>query len=337
MLGVVTVQAITGRTRIRQDAAIGLVLSVYFGIGVVLLQAIPLVTTTPAGGLNSFIYGQAAAMQRSEVLLIGVIAGFVLVVTLAMLRPFGLVCFNDAFAQSLGWPIRWIDLGIMALIVLVTIAGLQAVGLIMIVALLIIPPAAARFWTDRLHRMLLIAAFVGGLSGYAGAAVSAALPNKPAGAVTVLVAGALFLLSMCVAPRRGVVAEGSRRLRLRLRIAGDHVLEVLHDRERPLAARDLARRRGLTVWHARIVLEFLRLRGLVSLQRAAWGLTAEGERQGARVARNHRLWTEYLVHRADVAPSHVDWSVDQVEHVLSDEVVAELERAISRRANGATA
>ncbi|HZW10351.1 MAG TPA: iron chelate uptake ABC transporter family permease subunit [Phycisphaerales bacterium] len=335
VLGVLAVQLIVGRTRVREDAAIGIVLSVFFGAGVVLLSAIPRLTPTPSGGLNSFIYGQAAALQRGEVVLIGAIGAGVLGATALLLKPLALVSFNDAFAQSLGWPVRWIDLALMALVVLVTIAGLQSVGLIMIVALLIIPPAAARFWTDRLWRMLLASAVIGGLSGYAGATLSAAAPNKPAGAVIVLTAGALFGASMLLAPRRGVAAEGLRRLALHLRVAGDHMLEALHDaapdhpRGLPLAA--LARARGLSALHARPVLAVLRARALVSRSGGLFVLTARGRAEGARVSRNHRLWAEYLVTHAEVARTHVDWSADQVEHVLSEELVAALEQSIHSR------
>jgi len=335
VLGVLCIHAIVSRTRLREDAAIALVLSVFFGAGIILLSAIPRLTTTPSGGLNSFVYGQAAALQRSEVLLIAGIGAAALASGIVMLKPFALVAFNDTFAQSLGWPVRRIDLTLMALIVLVTIAGLQTVGLIMVVSLLIIPPAAARFWTDRLWRLLVVSALVGGLSGYCGAAVSAAVPNKPTGAVIVLVAGAIFVVSMLCAPRRGVVAEALRRARLHLRIAGDHLLETLHDAAPqhpeglPIGA--LARRRGLAAPHARALLMLLRARRLVRPAPGGYALTSAGRREGARIARNHRLWAAYLIHHADVAPTHVDWSVDQVEHVLSEETVAALERAMGLR------
>lgn len=327
-LGALCVHLIGSHTRLREDAATALVLSVFFGAGVVLLSMVPRITTTPAGGLNSFIYGQAAAVQRAEVVMIACIASGALAVTLLLLKPLTLLSFNDEFAESLGWPVRALDLGLLGLIVLVTIAGLQSVGLIMVVALLIIPAAAARFWTDRLWRMLAASVLIGALSGYAGAAVSAALPNRPAGAVIVLAAGVLFAISMLLAPRRGVLAEAARRLRVHLRIAGEHALEMLHERGGPVSGAALASDRGLSRLHAAIVLGSLRAGGLVRRSDGRYALTPAGAREGARIARNHRIWAAYLVRHADIAPSHVDWSVDRVEHVLGEDVVAEIEREL---------
>ncbi len=336
VLGVFGVHLIVTRTRLRQDAAIGIILSVFFGVGVVLLSAIPLLTTTPAGGLNSFIYGQAAALQRAEVWTIGAIGAATTLTAFALRKPLALLCFNDSFAQSIGWPTRRLDLALMGLIVLVTIAGLQSVGLIMVVALLIIPPAAARFWTDRLGVMLIIGMLLGGLTGYCGAAISALVPNTPAGAVIVLTGGVFFLFSMLFAPRRGVLAETFRRIRLHLRIASDHMLESLHDHPEGLTLNALAHDRGLGLLHTRAVLALLRAFGLVKLAPTGISPTPTGFQHGARIARNHRLWAEYLITHADLAPTHVDWSVDQVEHVLGEELVAQLERSMHQR-NGSPA
>lgn len=337
VLGVFGVHLIVTRTRLRQDAAIGIVLSVFFGVGVVFLSAVPLLTTTPAGGLNSFIYGQAAALQRAEVWTIGAIGAATTLTAFALHKPLALLCFNDSFAQSIGWPTRKLDLALMGLIVLVTIAGLQSVGLIMVVALLIIPPAAARFWTDRLGVMLIIGMLLGGLTGYCGAAISAFVPNTPAGAVIVLTGGVFFLFSMLFAPRRGVFAETFRRVRLHLRIASDHMLESLHEHHEAhphsqgLTLHTLAHDRGLGLLHTRAVLALLRAFGLVSLASTGITPTPTGLQHGARIARNHRLWAEYLITHADLAPTHVNWSVDQVEHVLGEDLVAELERSMHQR------
>jgi manganese/zinc/iron transport system permease protein len=119
----------------------------------------------------------------------------------------------------------------MALVVAVTVVGLRAVGLILVVALLVIPAAAARFWTERLWVMTLLAGVLGAVSGYLGAAASALLPRFPAGAVIVLVAGAFFLVSLLLAPARGVVAAGLRHARLRLRVASQHLLRAVYEAE----------------------------------------------------------------------------------------------------------
>ncbi len=324
ILGVVCIHELLRSTRLREDAAIGIVLSVFFGIGVVLLSYVQKSTAGSGAGLNHYIYGQTASMTQRDALTMGVIGAVAAIIALLLLKELMLVCFNEGFARAMGLPVWLIDTILLALIVVITVTGLQAVGLILIVAMLIIPPAAARFWTNRLWRLVLISALIGALSGYSGAAISALMPGKPAGAVIVLVAGALFTLSMLLAPKRGVLADLARRARLRVIIARDHVLETLYEREQGIDPERPMR-------SPTMLMALLRVRGWVSGSGGAVSLTESGREQGARVHRNHQLWEQYLISYADIAPTHVDWSVDQVEHVLSDELIRNLEHALARR------
>jgi manganese/zinc/iron transport system permease protein len=338
--GVGTIQLLLRHTRLHEDAAIGIVLSVYFGAGVVVLSYIQKHAHGTAAGLDKFIYGQTAAMSVADAVLMAAIAVVAVIAAALFLKELTIVCFNDAFAEVDGWPVTLIDLLMMALVVLVTVAGLQAVGLILVVAMLIVPPVAARFWTDRLRPLVILAGAIGAASGYLGSVLSALLPRKPAGSVIVLAAGAVFAASMVVAPARGVLATAYRRMRMRLRIAGEHVLEAGFDRGRATGGAAvlereeidrLARLRGWSPTFRGMLLFLLGRRGLVHVEAGTVALTPEGLLRGARVHRNHRLWEQYLVSYADVAPSHVDWSVDQVEHVLDEALVGELEQALARR------
>jgi manganese/zinc/iron transport system permease protein len=340
IIGVVCIQALLRFTRLHEDAAIGIVLSVFFGAGVVLLSYIQKNAATGAAGLNKFIYGQTAAMSVTDAVLMGGIAVAAALATLLFLKEFSLICFDDEFARVDGWPVSLVDLVMMGLVVVVTVAGLQAVGLILVVAMLIIPPVAARFWTERLWLLVVLAGMTGALSGYLGSVVSALLPRKPAGAVIVLTSGVVFAVSMLIAPKRGVMAALLRRLGLRLRIARDHVLELAYEKSQQTGepARltraeidALARRRAWRVWLRPLVLQSLRRRDQARIEAGEVALTERGFARGAQVSRNHRLWEQYLISYADIAPSHVDWSVDQVEHVLSERLVTELEAALRQR------
>lgn len=340
VVGVLCIQALLRISRLHEDAAIGIVLSVFFGIGVVVLSYIQANAASGAAGLNTFIYGQTAAIRVSDAMLMGAIALTAILTTIIFRKEFALVCFNDTFARVVGWPVAAIDLIMMALVVVVTVAGLQAVGLILVVAMLIIPPVAARFWTERLWLLVILAGLIGAASGYFGSVVSALFPRKPAGAVIVLTAGAIFAISMIIAPARGVIAAAIRHLRLRLRIAGDDLLETAYEQHpNPAtpatlsngALTQLARVRGWNVWFRMLVIVALRRRRHITRNRDGVTLSRSGFDRGIRVNRNHKLWEQYLVSYADIAPTHVDWSVDQVEHVLSDELIAELEDALAAR------
>ncbi len=333
VIGVLIVQFLAHRTRLPEDAAMGAVLSVFFGLGFVILSYIQTLRTGAEGGITKFIYGQTAAMSAEDAWLIGAIAlGSALAVGL-LFKEFRLVCFDPDFAEAQGWPVARIDLLMMTLVIIVTVVGLQAVGLILIIALVVIPAAAARFWTDRLIIVTVLAGLIGAASGYIGAALSALLPRFPAGGIIVLVAGMIFLFSLFLAPRRGVIAGSLRRLRLRLRIESQHALRAIFERAEargvPLRGpAPVAELRIVRSWSApwrRLVLWALGMRGLLLQRGGDVQLTQHGAREARRITRNHRLWEAYLVRHAELAPTHVDQSADFVEHVLDQDIVARLE------------
>ncbi len=340
IFGVISIHAIGRWTRLREDAAIAIVLSVFFGAGVVVLSWIQANEPSSSAGLGHFIYGRTASMLPSDAWTMAILAVVTVVLTTTLRREFGLACFDQSFARATGWPVEVIDLAMSAMVILVTVAGLQAVGIVLVVAMLVIPPVAARFWTDRLWTLIMLSGTLGGLGGWFGAVVSAALPNQPAGAVIVLASGGVFVASMSLAPRRGVLAVSIRRLALAIRMEGDHILEEVWNlaanepgREAPIdpvTLDTIAANRGWGVVFGWIVRLWLRRSGMIlPAPGGCLLLTESGRRRGANVARNHILWERYLTTHADVAANHVDWSVDQVEHVLSPELVMDLEATLA--------
>jgi len=183
-------------TRLSEEAALGIVLSVFFGFGIALLGMIQQMRGASAAGLGSFIYGRTASMLRADAQLIGISALGIVVIATLLFKEFRLYTFDQDFAAGDGWPVHKLDVLLMSLVVGVTVLGLQAVGIILVIAVLIIPPAAARFWTDRLSRMVVISALIGAVGGYIGAGISAMAPRLPAGAVIVCVTGVLFVFSL---------------------------------------------------------------------------------------------------------------------------------------------
>ncbi len=320
------VQAILRFTRLHEDAAIGVVLSVLFGLGVVLLSIIQTLPSGDAGGLKSFLFGQTAAMQQRDAALLAAIAFGTSVTAFVFLKELALVAFDEGFARSSGVSAGLFDVLLLLLVVAVTVAGLQAVGLILVIAILIIPPVAARLWTDRLRRFVPLAALFGGISGWVGASISSLAPRQPAGAVIVLTAASIFLVSLIIAPR-GVLPAAWRRLRLAFRIANDHVLKALLSGPRSTA--HLARSLGGRVTTTAMLVRLLAARGFLRGDRSGWSLTPRGIAAGGAIARNHRLWAAYLVRDAALAPDHVDPSAEAIEHILNPELIQELERTLA--------
>jgi len=334
LIGMGLVLVIRSQTRLKEDVALGIVLSVFFGIGIALLGVIQKMSTGHAAGLESFIYGKTASMLASDAWLIGG-AGLVVVVLCGLLfKEFGLLCFDPGYAKSQGWPVGLLDVVLMGMVVFVTVIGLQAVGLILVIALLIIPPAAARFWTHNLLRMVIVAALFGAAGCLLGAACSALLPRLPAGAVIVTTIGLLFLASMIFAPERGVLARQLEHWRLSRRVAEQNLLRAAFEwnekQPGPVPLRHLVEVRS---WPASALRRLLRTAGRDGfLTNGAGGgveLTERGRAEAQRLVRNHRLWELYLITHADIAPSHVDRDADQIEHVLGRSMVQELEEILA--------
>lgn len=336
-IGVACVLLIRGATRLKEDTALGIVLSVFFGLGVSLLGVIQKMDTGSAAGLESFIYGKTASMLASDAKLIAVAAGLTVVGCVVFYKEFSLLCFDESFARSQGWPRLLLDGAMMAMVVMITVIGLGAVGLILMIALLVIPPAAARFWSHRLGPTVLISGGIGAVSGWVGASVSALAARLPAGAIIVLTAASAFVLSMIFGVRRGVLVRAVEQWRLRRSVERQHLLRAMYEAEESGAAAEGVGEDALLrarTWSRRALRGGLRRAQsageIEPCDAGRWRLTEAGRAAAARVVRNHRLWELYLVTHADIAPSHVDRDADELEHVLGAAMVEELELLLVR-------
>ena len=336
IIGVVLIQFITSRTRIKADAAIGIVLTVFFGVGIVLLTHIQRSLVGNQAGRDKFLFGQAASMVEDDVRVMSVMSLFIFVVVLILYKEFKALIFDPNFLQSLGYSLQKVDLALMGLIVLTVMVGLQAVGVVLIAAMLITPAVAARFWTERLHVMVVLAAVIGGVSGATGTFLSAQAPRVPTGPVMVLVATGLFVVSALFAPRRGVLARWLRQRANALRERRHHLLRALIELEeragkaRPFSTQELVDELG---WERRrVTREAKRLRRLdmVTLDHKGVEATPAGLAEGTFVVKCHRLWEHYLVYRDILAADHVDRPADEVEHLLTPDILERLEEILRR-------
>ncbi|WP_233587087.1 metal ABC transporter permease [Pseudorhodobacter sp. E13] len=207
LLGLWVLQGLVRGTRLPEDAAIGAVLSVFYGAGIVLLTYIQGLGAGRQAGLEGFLLGSTAGMLRADVYLIAGGGIVVLLALLALRRALVMVAFDPGYARVMGLRPEWVDLALMALVLAVVLLGIRVVGAILVVALLITPAVCARMWTDRAGVMAVIAAAIGGLAGYGGAAVSAAVPGVPTGPVIVALCFAVFLGSALIAPRHGLIGR----------------------------------------------------------------------------------------------------------------------------------
>lgn len=309
-IGLVLIEWIARRTRLAEDAAIGAVLGVFFGLGIVLLTVIQTMSGGRQAGLESFLLGSTAGMLFQDAVVIAIGGSLAVLATWLLRRPMTLVAFNADYAAALGYDVRRIDLIMMALVMAVTVIGLKLVGLILIVALLIIPPVTARFWTERSNRVIWIAGAMGGLSGFVGAALSASAPAMPTGPIIVLVAAGLCAFSLFFAPVRGVAAAVLRHRRFQARV---------HRRQGLLA---LARQEPIREPYT------LRLLAREGLIRADGVPTDAGRAQAAKVARDERRWDiAREVHQDTGLTGRYD-GLTPIEDVFTADEIREFDRRL---------
>jgi len=227
-IGTLFVLWIVRQTRIPEDSALGIVLSVFFGLGLVILTLVQQRPTAAQAGLETFLWGQAATLMVGDVVLIVVVGSVALGLLALCWKEIKLLTFDSDFGSAMGLPMVGVDLILTSLLVVAIVLGLQAVGVVLMSALVVAPAAAARQWTDSLAWMVVLAALLGGLSGATGAVLSATGSAIPTGPTIVLVASAAVLVSLITSPRRGVAAELIRSARTRKRVRMDAVLADLY-------------------------------------------------------------------------------------------------------------
>lgn len=204
-VGMLIVSVIVNSSRVKDDSALGIVLSVFFGVGLVLLTFIQKLPDARQAGLDKYLFGQAATLLEKDVALMGVVGVIAMLVLLLFWKEFKILSFDTDFGVSLGFPMKAFDILQITLIVLAIVIGLQTVGVVLMSAMIIAPAAAARQWTDRLSVMMLLSALFGAVAGVTGAFLSSATSKMPTGPVIVLVITIIVIISMLIAPNRGVI------------------------------------------------------------------------------------------------------------------------------------
>lgn len=279
-LGVYVIHLLTSRTRLKQDVAMGVVLSAWFAAGIALLTYIQARPDASQAGLSSFIFGQAAAIVERDVQLISVVGGVAFGVLILFWKEFKLITFDVGFAAANGFPVALLSLILSTLIVVAIVLGLQLAGVILMVGLLIAPGVAARQWTHQLGQMVALAGVFGGFAGGVGAILSAVDRQLPTGPMIVIVAALLVFVSLALAPQRGLLWTALRQRADQRRYAAQHVLADLYkyasDHGGASSSVPDAFLRGVRRGEAAIGLNKLQRDGLIQASGTHWTLTREG-------------------------------------------------------------
>jgi manganese/zinc/iron transport system permease protein len=341
VLGVATASFLARTTRLKEDAILGVVLSVYFGFGAVLDSLIQSrFKNASQSGLDSLLLGKTAGILLQDVLLIGVGAAACLVIVLLLYKEWRLLAFDPEFGASIGFPIGRLELLLLTTAAAMVVIGLPAVGVVMMAALLILPAAAARFWTNRLEWMTTLAALFGGAVGVVGVFASAVFDRLPAGPTIVLIGAALFLASMLFAPERGLLAVERRRRSAETKLKRRVLLLRLYESANPQARTEpvvLAKAPRVEFWPSskfQRVLDECERSGLVSIPRPGEvALTVGGLAEAERLHRAERLWRVMLDERPESATVHAVFDPVEWESTLDSETRRTLEAKVLAEMN----
>jgi manganese/zinc/iron transport system permease protein len=336
-LSTYAVDLIVNKSKVKQDAAIGIVLSTFFAVGVVLLTYIQNNAAGQQAGLDHFLFGQAAAITKNEILIFGLIFFVVVITIVVFYRSFVAVTFNKDFAHSIGLPVRFIEFLITSLTVMAIASGIQAMGVILMSALVVAPGVAGRFWSHNLKKIIFLAITFSVLSGIAGAYISYSSSGMPTGPWVVVIMSLIVGVSILLAPNSGILSRYNRGRQNRSKILHENILKAIflyHEKKEKvqldlkLSVHDLMEVRKFDTTELRSGLNKLKRKGLVLEDGSSFGLTDAGQVESKRVVRLHRLWEQYLLKRTQIDTEHVHSGAEAIEHILTPEIEAELEREL---------
>lgn len=279
LIGTFWIRGIITKTHLKSDTALGLILSLFFGFGMLLLTFIQKQPNANQAGLDKYLFGQAATLVERDVWMMAIVTGICLLVLLIFWKEFKILLFDADYTKTLGFNTKTIDILITSFIVLAIVLGLQTVGVVLMSAMLLAPAAAARQWTNSLSVMVFLAAIFGAFSGVFGTAISATQNNLSTGPVIVLVASVFVVVSFVFSPSRGLLfkqirfIKNRRDLELHKTLAFMYHIAESHDNiSHPHTIKLLNNFQGYT----KSTLQKLVDKQYVELNGTMWNLTEKG-------------------------------------------------------------
>lgn len=333
-LSILFINFIKKHSHLSEDTAIAIVLSFFFGIGIVLLTRIQqMAHLSNKAGLNHFLFGSAIGLNETDLIVFGSVALLVLVCLVLFYKEFLLISFDISYAQSLGIPVVALELLLSTLTVLAIVIGIQTVGVVLMSAMLITPAAAARFWTHRSGKLFLWASLFGAIAAFSGTLTSYLSPS-PTGPWIVMYLSLIALASFFFAPKRGIVTRKIAEQQFKNKILEENILkamyqsrEVSDDFFAPVTREELKDINENDF--AKGIKRLYRHRFVKKTPDGKWFLSHQGKTKGERLTRIHRLWELYLTTYMNIADDHVHEDAESIEHIITPE----LEKILMKKLN----
>jgi len=323
-------------TKLKADAALAITLSFFFALGLMLLSFIQGLEVSNKSGLDKILFGQAAAMTDGDIKLLGYVTIFVLITVVLFFQKFRLIAFNQSYARTIGIAVNRYELLLALLIVMSVVVGLQLVGVVLMAAVLLTPMAAARFWSNQLATILIIASLLGGFSAIISTQISYLAPAMPTGPWMVVSLSILFILSLLFAPQKGLLKRYFDYQNLRQKVAEENILRTLYKllerkdfKDKPFTLADIQSFRNMPSHCLQNTLKLLEKKGFAQRTFQGITLTPEGFEKATQLTRRHRLWESYLNEQADLSPEQVHQHAERIEHILTEAQETQLQQELS--------
>lgn len=338
ILGLTAINFLQSHLKVHSDAALCFVLSSFFGIGLTLASNVQFTYTSLYRQVQVYLYGQAATMTDIHIFIYGFLTAIVIAVCLLFYKEIQVITFDRIYAKSLGINTQSIDLLIFLLIVSAVVIGIRSVGVVLMSAMLIAPAVAARQYTNKLSKMFVLASIFGLASGFFGNYLSVEITQSftdkithghlalPTGPMIVVVASSLCLLSLMLAPERGLLLRLFRANRFRQQCMAENILKAIWRRGSDIVVsfEEIAKYQSSSSWVVRIIMQRLIRQGWVVRVNDGYRLSRAGSHRASRIVRLHRLWEVYLVDYLGIGTERVHHSAEEMEHILTPEIEREL-------------
>lgn len=341
LLGMYCIQKLTTKYKIASDSALCFVLASFFGVALVILSGVQSSYPTLYRELQSYLFGQAATQTSVHVILYARLALVALGLCFCFYRPIKAVIFDPEFAKAIGIDVRKVEVVLLAVTVLAVVVGIRSLGVVLMSAMFIFPAVASRLWTARLELVLLLASLFGLISGFFGVYLSHEMSqiisdtgqytSFPTGPMIVLSGAVLFIGSSILSPQKGLLFRGIRRFLFRINCQQENLLKVLWKlcsaKNSPLITRqEIQSHFQAGFWELSFLIWALKRNGWLTHARLnSFELTASGMLWARKIIRLHRLWEVYLVEYCGIGKDRVHPSAEEMEHIITPEIEAELE------------
>ena len=346
-LGVALISLLRKTSRIRQDSALGLVLSGFYALGICMLTRIQKMEFGNQSGIDKYLFGQVVGLSSSDLWTMAFSCLLILTLTILLYKELLVAGFDSEYARSIGLPVDFLQYLLWLLLAFAVITSLQVVGVVLVSALLVIPAATASLITDKMRAILIWSAMLGCMAGATGAFLSFLGNQLPTGPIIVLVSAVFFLWALFFHPQNGLLFKWLSARNRNQRIALENTLKAVYQelesiqfQKETTSVSQLAKRRRIGMPQAHRETDALVARQYATVhpvedklaappRPTLISLTPKGWGTACRIVRNHRLWELYLTNEARYAPDHVHDDAEKIEHVLGEETVRRIERILS--------